>query len=451
MGRSPDRPYPRPRPRPWLIGHWEMWQLRGPVVAVVLLVCGAATLLFVAQAVALRPTAHDVLLTGALMLLGLVHTEIASKVERMRRRVSDTSYYDLSSVWTFAAALLLPPPLAAVVVVALYSHLWVRVWRPAKSQLYRNVYTAAAVVLAAQSAHAVVTSSGGAPRWADGPGGLTVLVTAVLIYALVNNVLVVGVIALQEPQTPDCPRRVRDLLGKVDDIALEIATLSLGALTAVAVVLNGWLILLVLVPLVVLHRADMARQLEQRAAMDGKTGLLNAAAWHDRAERALQRAQRQGVAAGLLILDLDHFKAVNDNYGHLAGDEVLSAVAATLRAEVREGDVVGRFGGEEFVVLLRDLELTSAGRRQLATVAERIRERVAQLAVAVHTPDGPLTIEGLSTSVGAVFDLGRTCTLQQVLGAADAALYAAKRDGRNVVRFGPPGEPSHAFPGTSPA
>jgi len=125
---------------------------------------------------------------------------------------------------------------------------------------------------------------------------------------------------------------------------------------------------------------------------------------------------------------------------------VLAAVAATLRAEVREGDVVGRFGGEEFVVLLRDLELTSAGRRQMAAVAERIRARVAQLEAGVFTPDGPLTIDRLSTSVGAVFDLGRTCTLQQVLGAADAALYSAKRDGRNVVRFGPPGAPAPVLP-----
>ena len=450
MGRSPDRPYPRPRVRPWTVGRWEMWQLRGPVVAVVLLVCGTAALLVGVEIGSLRPTAREILMTGALVVLGLVHTEIASKVERMRRRVSDTSYYDLSSVWTFAAALLLPPPLAATVVVAVYLHLWVRVWRPAKSRLYRNIYTAAAVVLAAQAAHAVVSTSGGVPRWSAGAVGLAVLALAVVAYAMVNNILVITVIALQD--MPAAGRgRVRHLLGKVDDIALEMATLSLGALTAVSVTLNPWLVLLVLVPLVVLHRADMARQLEQRAAMDGKTGLLNAAAWHDKAERALRRAQRQGAAAGVLILDLDHFKSVNDTYGHLAGDAVLAAVAATLRAEVREGDVVGRFGGEEFVVLLRDLDLTSAGRRQMATIAERIRARVAELAVAVHTPDGPLTIDGVSTSVGAVFDLGRTCTLQQVLGAADAALYSAKRDGRNLVRFGPPGAPVPAFPGRSPA
>src|SRR6478609_6146349 len=165
MGRSPDRPYPRPRVRPWAVGRWEMWQLRGPVVAVVLLVCGTAALLVGVEIGSLRPTAREILMTGALVVLGLVHTEIASKVERMRRRVSDKSYYDLSSVWTFAAALLLPPPLAATVVVAVYLHLWVRVWRPAKSPLHRIVYTTAVVVLAAQAAHAVIAAFAGPRSW----------------------------------------------------------------------------------------------------------------------------------------------------------------------------------------------------------------------------------------------------------------------------------------------
>ena len=438
MKTSSDRPPPPERSRPWSVTRWEVWQLDGRTVTTIVLVDGLAVLLVGIGLLVLRPPAvRDLGLAAGLAVLGVVHTEIASTVERMRRRVSGTSYYDLSSVWTFAAALLLPPPLAATVVLAVYLHLWVRVWRPARSSvLHRNVYTAAAVVLAAQAAHGVVAALGGIASWSDGVTGLGVLVLAVLTYAVVNNVLVVMVVAQQAGPVPAGRSRVRHLLGQVDDVVLEIATLSLGAITAVALTRNLWLVLLVLVPLVVLHRADIARQLEQRAAMDGKTGLLNAAAWHDKAERALDRAQRHGGAAGVLILDLDHFKSVNDTYGHLAGDEVLVAVAAALRTEVRENDEVGRFGGEEFVVLVRDLELTGAGRRQLAAVAERIRARIEQMAVEVHTPDGPLTIRNLSISVGGVFHLGRTSTLQQVLGAADAALYAAKRDGRNLVRFG---------------
>ena len=440
MGRSPERWRARPPVRPWGITHWEVWRLRGRVIAVVLLVDGLALLLAGVQLATISVEGRDIRLAGLLALLGIVHTEVAGTVERMRRRVSDTSYYDLSSVWTFAAALLLPPLLAAAVVVAVYLHLWVRVWRPAKRPLYKNVYTVAAVVLAARAAHAVVAGRGGLPTWTDGAAGVGLLVLAVLAYAVVNNALIIGVIALESDELPAGGRaRGRYLLGQLDDVALEVATLSLGAITAVVAELDSWLVVFVLVPLLVLHRADVARQLERRADTDGKTGLLNAAAWHEKAERALRRAQRQGNAAGVLILDLDHFKEVNDSYGHLAGDEVLVAVAAALRKELREGDVVGRFGGEEFVVLLRDLELTSAGRRQMEGVAERIRARIEQLGVAVPTPDGPLTITGLSTSVGGVFHLGRTCSLQQVLSAADAALYAAKRDGRNLVRFGPSG------------
>ena len=451
MKGSSDRPRPPERARLRDVTRWEVWQGPTQVIAAILLVEGAAALLVGVQAAMLHPQSRDLGLAGALALFGIVHTEVAGTVERMRRRVSGTSYYDLSSVWTFAAALLLPPPLTAAVVVAVYLHLWVRVWRPAKSLLYRNVYTTAVVVLAAQAAHAVVVGSGGPRSWTVGPTGLVVLVLAVVAYTVVNNALVTGAIALNdEPPPTGRMARARQLLGETAAVGLELATLSLGALTAVALTINAWLVVLVLLPLLVLHRADMARQLEQRVAMDGKTGLLNAAAWHEQAEQALHHAQRHGGAAGVLILDLDHFKSVNDTYGHLAGDEVLVAVAQALRTEVREGDVVGRFGGEEFVVLLRDLELTRAGRRQLEAVAERIRERIAELSVAVQTPDGPLTIGNLSTSVGGVFHLGRTSTLQQVLGAADAALYTAKREGRNLVRFGSSVGVSAALPPTLP-
>ena len=437
MTRSSERPQPPARHRWWNVGQWEVWQVPGRVLAAILLVEGSAAAVVGIQAAGLRPQPQDLALMGALVVLGAVHTAVAGTVERMRRRVSDTSYYDLSSVWTFAAALLLPTPLTAAVVVAVYGHLWVRVWRPVKKPLHRNVYTCAVVVLAAEVAHRVVAQLGGPENWSRGPAGLGVLALAAVVYAVVNNGLVTVVVVLTSGPAPTSRAgRLRALLGGRDDVVLELATLSLGALTALALAFNPWLVPFALVPLLVLHRADMARQLEQRAATDGKTGLLNAAAWHEQAERALHRAQRHGGAAGVLILDLDHFKAVNDTYGHLAGDEVLVAVAAALRTEVREGDVVGRFGGEEFVVLLRDLELSGAGRRRLEAVAERIRERIAALNVAVQTPDGPLTISGLSTSVGAVFHLGRASTLQQVLGAADAALYAAKRDGRNLVRFG---------------
>ena len=156
---------------------------------------------------------------------------------------------------------------------------------------------------------------------------------------------------------------------------------------------------LALPPILVLHRAVRVRHLEEVASIDGKTGLLNAATWQARADRAAAAARRAGFwPAGVLIVDLDHFKAVNDEHGHLAGDDVLAAVARVLRSGVRGQDLVGRFGGEEFVVLVGELPAGSAGRVELAAVAERLRRQVGR-PPPVQTADGA-TIEGLSASVG---------------------------------------------------
>jgi diguanylate cyclase (GGDEF)-like protein len=159
--------------------------------------------------------------------------------------------------------------------------------------------------------------------------------------------------------------------------------------------------------------------------------------------RALNR--RRARTAGVLVLDLDHFKQVNDTYGHLVGDDVLLAVADVLRACVSDDDIVGRFGGEEFVVLVGG----GGGQEAVLAVADRLRCEVADLTVAVDTPDGPLTIAGLTVSVGAAARPDRAAPRRrahddaggevlELLHAADTALYTAKRAGRNRVRIGHP-------------
>jgi diguanylate cyclase (GGDEF)-like protein len=126
----------------------------------------------------------------------------------------------------------------------------------------------------------------------------------------------------------------------------------------------------------------------------------------------------------IVLADLDDFKRVNDTYGHQAGDEVLKAFAATLRATVRESDVAGRWGGEEFALVLTSTDSVGAAR-----LAERARERIEQRQVAM--PNGDLVTVTASFGVAsfpeAAFELG------EVLAAADSALYAAKRDGKNRV------------------
>jgi diguanylate cyclase (GGDEF)-like protein len=254
-------------------------------------------------------------------------------------------------------------------------------------------------------------------------------VLAVLVYTTVNSSLVAGVYAVSESQTD-----LATVLGGWRDAALETATLSLGALAAMVMSINPWLIVFVLPPLILLHQATLVQQLEVAANTDQKTGLLNAAAWHMKAERALRRGGGGAGPGGVLVLDLDHFKRVNDAYGHLAGDHVLQAVANALRDEVRDRDLVGRFGGEEFVVLLA--ALPGGGAAELATVAERIRRRVEGLQVEIPTPDGPMTVCGLTVSIGGAVHSRPGEELRTLLHIADTALYAAKRAGRNTVRMG---------------
>jgi diguanylate cyclase (GGDEF)-like protein len=409
------------------IPRWELWGLGARMLALALLVEVAALVLAIAGLLSTPIGGGHLPLALVLAALGVVHTELATGIERSRRRATETSYFDLSSVWTFAAALLLPPGPAALVIVVVYLHLWYRVWAPARVPLYRHVYTTATVMLAARAAHEVVRAAGGLQI---APAAVSAVALAVVAYVVVNTVLVGAAIALTRPGAA-----LRELAGRWDDIALELATLCMGALAAVALGSAPGLVALVLPPILVLHRAVLVRQLEEEVSTDAKTGLLTVATWQAQAARTVRRVQRAGTGAGVLILDLDHFKIVNDTHGHLAGDDVLAAVAAELRAGVREHDLVGRFGGEEFVVLLPDLPRGVAGRAELWQVAERLRGRVARLDVGVDTPGGLRTITGLSISIGGATVPADGTTLDQVLKAADSSLYAAKGAGRNAVRI----------------
>jgi len=389
------------------------------VQATLLVVEVVATALVLARTGDIRPTAAVLVPTLVLVVLGVVHTELAAGVERIRLMVTRPTHVGLTSVWTFAGALTLPFAAAAAVAVVVQGCAWLRSGE-ARAPLYKHVFSTASVVLACAAAGAVAAQGGAF--------GQAVIPSALLAYTAVNSLLITAVVAMTVP----APREPRTLFGDLDDNVLELATLTLGALVALVLGINPWLVALVLPPLLVLHRAVLVGQLEEAAATDGKTGLLNAHTWGARAEHQLRRGG--GAPHAVLVLDLDHFKVVNDLYGHLAGDQVLAAVAAALRAEVRERDLVGRFGGEEFVILL--IGRREGGETDLGAIAERIRERVAGLVVDVTTPDGAVRIRRLSVSVGGALHPGGRADLDGLMRIADTALYSAKRAGRNRVRMG---------------
>jgi diguanylate cyclase (GGDEF)-like protein len=168
----------------------------------------------------------------------------------------------------------------------------------------------------------------------------------------------------------------------------------------------------------------MHQQLAAAARTDPKTGLLNAAAWQREADAEVARALRTGATLALLLVDVDHFKRVNDSHGHLIGDEVLRALAAELRQQVRESDVVGRFGGEEFTVLLPRTDAAGA-----YGIAERLRTSAGRLSVA--TADASI---GVTVSIGVAVLGQHGGDLFELLAAADVALYKAKDAGRDQVR-----------------
>ncbi len=172
-------------------------------------------------------------------------------------------------------------------------------------------------------------------------------------------------------------------------------------------------------------RADNVR-LAALAQTDPLTQVLNRRALTDRLMSELDRARRYGHSVAVLMLDLDHFKAINDTRGHLVGDGVLKDIAEILRSAVRSADFVARYGGEEFVIVLPETSLDGA-----VTFAERLRERIA-----ATTFQGGVGVQlTLSVSIGvSLFPGPRITSVDDLLAAADTALYRAKADGRNRVR-----------------
>ena len=166
-------------------------------------------------------------------------------------------------------------------------------------------------------------------------------------------------------------------------------------------------------------------ELKELASHDGLTGLYNWRAFYEHAEQMLKTAHRRQENATLLMLDLDHFKQINDRFGHPEGDRVLQAVASTLRTTARENDIVGRHGGEEFVVAMTGLTEAEG-----LLAADRLREAVA----AIENMKTPITISiGVATLAPRTGKLNASRALTELLDQADQALYSAKNSGRNRV------------------
>ncbi|WP_410570549.1 GGDEF domain-containing protein [Amycolatopsis sp. cmx-4-61] len=423
------------RPYRWVTG-WGLWQAPSQVRSYVLVVYAFAAAVAVATAFLLPVTRTDLTRFGVLALCAVVYIEVTRRIERQREywRGSASPYLDTKSVWSFAAVLVLPPVLASAMVILTYVVAWWRIWpheRPVP--LYRWVFSGATVLCGTQAAVAVLALGmhhyPGVPQTALPAGlvDLTVIALAGVMRWLVNAGLVFAAILISNTKAT-----VADLLRNFSEHLSEAGTMGLGLVAATLVVGHPVVLAGVVVALVAMHRSLLLHQFQHKARTDTKTGLATAGWWHELAEQALARAQDRNGTLGMLMLDLDHFKNINDKRGgHLVGDQVLAAVGDALRAETREQDICGRFGGDELAILIPDVGTPP----NLLAVAERIRRRVHSLVVEVPGGDADresFEVAGLTVSIGAaLFPVPGVEDLDDLLRLADAALYEAKRGGRD--------------------
>lgn len=173
------------------------------------------------------------------------------------------------------------------------------------------------------------------------------------------------------------------------------------------------------------ERRRLQEKLQRLATTDSLTGLSTRRHYLELSERERKRAQRTGQPVAVFILDVDHFKRVNDSHGHAAGDLALKRLARTCMAVLRETDIVGRFGGEEFAITLPE-----TGPDMARDIAERLRRDLEGMEIPSARGRVRLTV-----SIGAALYRGGSESMEQILSRADRALYAAKRMGRNQVVF----------------
>jgi diguanylate cyclase (GGDEF)-like protein len=410
---------------------WPLWELPRGLTAFII-----ATTSVYAAALGLASRAADVNVRDIVLFAALLLC-IATTVELTKRAGENAGVTkDVYAVWELPIAILLPPVFA---LAAPLIRIGLTQYRIRRVPTHRRVFTASAVGLSYGLASVSFHAIGHLPA---GPGGLIMplrfsqlevagwvlaVAAAGLVQWAANQALVLPVIRMADP----C-QRLRDMIFDQERVRNDVVELSVAVLVTLGVAASLITIVFALPFVTLLQRSVRHAQLLNASRIDSKTGLLNAGTWEREAASEVARAVRTRTPLALVLIDVDHFKMVNDLYGHLAGDKALQAMAHAFRIFLREYDLVGRFGGEEFAVLLP--HTSAADARQ---IAERMRLHIAQMRISISDDPGAEPVE-VTVSMG-VAALGSTwerttgSQLTDLLAGADRALYEAKSAGRNHV------------------
>jgi diguanylate cyclase (GGDEF)-like protein len=414
-----------PRPRA-AIRDWPLWSLPRWLTVFVLTVVAADLAAIGVAASFTTITGHDLLLFG--LLLGC--TALAVEMSR-KAREQGGMIKDVQGVWELPVAILLPPLYA---LIAPIPRIALMQWRVRRAPLYRRVFSAASVGLSYGAAS--VTFHGLARVFPADPSQAgqtllratvwTLLVTvAVLVRSVLNKVMIMTAVKATDPGAT-----IRTEVFGREPLYNDVAEICISILVTYGVASNPMLALAALPVVTLLQRSLRHVQLVNDARADSKTGLLNAATWEREATVEVARAVRTRASMAVALLDIDRFKMINDTYGHLVGDQVLKEIARTLDSVLRDYDRAGRFGGEEFSLLLPQTRAVDAFR-----IAERVRASIAGLSIIVPGATGAERVH-VTVSIGvAALDSGSKREYTDLMAAADAALYRSKADGRDQVQM----------------
>ena len=431
---------------------WPLWQLPRWLVAFIM-VTTAGYGLAIAVALAAAPgheSPRDLWLCGLLLLCTALTVELTKRSGENAGLIKD-----VYAVWELPIAILLPPIYALLVPAVRLTLTQLRIRRV---PLHRRVFSTAVVGLSYASASVVfhgITGQGfGA---ATQPGSAAALWICAVVIAAVTQWFVNTTLLLPAFKGSDPTVTVRELYLARERVHNDVAELCVAVLVTLGIAVTPLTIVLAFPFVTLLQRSFRHVQLVNASRVDSKTGLLNAGTWEREAATEVARALRTHTSLAVALIDIDHFKTVNDSFGHLAGDRALRTIARALTIFLREYDLVGRFGGEEFALLLPQAKALDACR-----IAERIRSHIGSMPITVSDDPGAEPVR-LSISIGvaaldARWDNSSGAQLTELLAAADGALYRAKRDGRDQVcvvtenaRFGAGTEPGpSAGSGTVP-
>jgi diguanylate cyclase (GGDEF)-like protein len=364
--------------------------------------------------------ASDALKYLILLAAGLVSVAATPRSAYRQGRITA----DFITVWVLPVAILLPPFYAMTVPIPMYvlTQWWVH-----RGAIYRRVFTVSNIAITYGAASLLFREF--PASFAGGViGSGTHAFTWTIAVAICEQVarkahqgLIMAAIKLSDPTV-----RLRETELSRELLVADFAEFDLGVIITVVVAVNT-LLALIAVPTVLLARRFMMHApLVEQTRIDAKTGLLNAPTWEKEAAVEVDRAVRFHQPLAVALVDIDHFKRVNDTYGHLVGDRVLRVVCDALRSHLRGYDLAGRFGGEEFILLL-----PQAREHDARGVAERLRTYVASLEIPIDDDPDCVIFVRLTISIGVASLDGEPRELTDLMAAADAALYYAKETGRN--------------------